>query len=940
MVDAPKKTRPRLFLIDGYALIYRAYFAMISRPLSTTQGENTSAAFGFTRFLMKIRDDHEPDYLGVVLDAGTSERATLYPEYKATREKMPTDLEASIPRIREIMRGFRVPVIELPDHEADDVIGTLAVHAAAAGLEAVIVSGDKDFYQLIQDGICLLNPGRGGQAMVEEEWVDARNASERLGVTPERVVDYLSLIGDASDNIPGARGIGPKTAIHLIEQYGPVEEVLAHADEVSGKRAREALKASDADIRLSKRLVTIRTDLPVELDLDALRVQEPDAERLRRIFVELEFHTLARDLGETAKEKAAAIERDFRTVDTIDAMNEAVAAVRAAGRVAVSVEPSDIAPLRGHIIGVALASAPGRAWYLPFGHRRPGVLDLEGVQVRNLPPLPARARRDRGAGFGLHGEAEGVVRTASPLRPLIELLEDPAIDKIGHDLKAELLRLRRSGVTLGGMSFDTEIASYVLDPGRREQLLDSLALQHLGQRLVTRIDLCGKGKDEVPLEECDVEAARDYVAGKADTALRLHERFAPELVETGLERLYREIEMPLIPVLAEMEWHGIRIDTDFFHEMAEKLARELKLIEEEIFKIAGEEFNINSTPQLRTVLFGKLDLPVLRKTKTGPSTDASVLEELAAAGHDLPRLLLEFRQLDKLKGTYVDALPAQINPETGRIHTRFSQTVAATGRLSSSDPNLQNVPIRTEQGAEIRKGFIPADGFLFLSADYSQIELRIMAHLSGDPTFVEAFQQGIDIHRQTASIVFGVPIDAVPSDMRAAAKTVNFATLYGIGPFALSKQLGTSVAEARVFIESYFAKLPGVRRYLDEQIQKARDLGYVETLVGRRRYIPEIRARNFNIRQFGERAATNAPVQGSAADIIKIAMIRIHDDLVRTGSRARMLLQVHDELVFEVPEAEIDTARARVVELMEDAFELDVPLRVEAGAGRSWWECK
>ncbi len=916
MVAPPKKTLPRLFLIDGYALIYRAYFAMINRPLTTTYGENTSAAFGFTRFLMNIREDHEPDYVAVVLDAGTSARVERYPAYKATRAKMPTDLEASLPRIRDIMKAFRVPIIELRNHEADDVIGTLALRAAEQGLEAVIVSGDKDFYQLIRPGISLLNPGRGGQAMVEEEWVDTRNASERLGVPPDQVVDYLALIGDASDNIPGAPGIGPKTAIQLIEKYGQVEQIIAHVDEIPGKRPREAIQTAAADIRLSKELVTIRDDLPIELDLEALVVRDPDTERLRDIFVELEFHSLAKDLGAPVKQ-AAVEERDYRIADTVELVTEAVDAARAAGRFALAVESSAATPMRGAIVGLAIGLESGTAYYLPLSHRSPGVLELDSGQTRNLPAL-----------------------TSSVMRPLADLLTDPTVDKIGHNLKGDLLLLRRTGVELAGIAFDTEIASYVIDPGRREQRLESLALQHLGHKAITREDVCGKGRDVMPIADCPVESVRNYVAERADLSLRLYDRFKDELGTEDLQRLFRDVEMPLLPVLAHMEWAGIRIDRDFFAQLQVKLERDLRLIEEEIYKVAGEEFNINSTLQLRTILFDRLQLPVVRKTKTGASTDATVLEELAEEGHALPRLILEFRQLDKLKGTYVDALPLQINPETGRIHTSFSQTVAATGRLSSSDPNLQNIPIRSEVGAEIRKGFIPADGHRFLAADYSQIELRVMAHFSGDPAFVEPFRTGIDIHRQTASLVFDVPIEQVTSSMRAAAKTVNFATLYGIGPFALSKQLGTSSAQAKQFIEQYFAKLPDVRRYLDEQIAMARELGYVQTITGRRRYIPEIRSRNFNIRAFGERAATNAPVQGSAADIIKIAMIRIHHALRDRDIGARMLLQVHDELVFEVPDARMEETRSLVQSLMEQAFPLRVPLEVATGVGASWFECK
>jgi DNA polymerase-1 len=594
-----------------------------------------------------------------------------------------------------------------------------------------------------------------------------------------------------------------------------------------------------------------------------------------------------------------------------------VAAVKEAGRVAIEVIGSHADAMRGEIVGIGLATEPGRAWYLPFAHRRPGVLDLEGVQTRNLPAL-----------------------TGEEMSSLVAVLTDPGITKIGHDLKRSVLLLRRAGVILGGVAFDTQIASYVIDASRREHDLASLALQHLKIRRLAAEEVRGKGKDEIPPGEVEIVIARDWVAEVPDLALRLEAIFAPDLERANAQPLFDDIEMPLLDVLADMESAGIRIDAEFFRKQQVKLGRELKLIEEEIYKVAGEAFNINSTPQLRTILFEKLELPVLRKTKTGASTDASVLEELAASGHQLPRLILEFRQIDKLKGTYVDALPLQVNAVTKRIHTSFSQTVAATGRLSSSDPNLQNVPIRTQTGAELRKGFIPADGFLFLGADYSQIELRILAHMSGDPVMGDAFRKGIDVHRQTAALVFGVDIEAVTSDMRAAAKTVNFATIYGIGPFALSQQLGTSVAEAKTFIQNYFARLPDVRRYLDEQIEKARKLGFVETLSGRRRYIPEVHAKNWNIRQFGERAATNAPVQGTAADKIKIAKMRNHAAHAERASRARMLLQGHDEHDFEVPEGEIEETTAQVRQIMESAFALDVPLEVATGIGTTWYDCK
>jgi DNA polymerase I len=520
------------------------------------------------------------------------------------------------------------------------------------------------------------------------------------------------------------------------------------------------------------------------------------------------------------------------------------------------------------------------------------------------------------------------------------VLEDPAVGKAGHDLKYTLLALRRAGVRLDGIEFDAMLASYLLEPGRREHDLDSLALQHLGHSPMSLEDLCGAGRNAVPIAECAVDQVRTFACEKADIALRLRDRFEPDLEAHKLDPLFRDVEMPLVPVLADMETAGIRIDRDFFGDLSGRLGRDLERIQDEIFKEAGGEFNISSTPQLREVLFDRLNLPVLKRTKTGASTDASVLEELALEGHRLPSLILEYRQLEKLRNTYVDALPQLVSSETGRLHTSFNQAVAATGRLSSSDPNLQNIPIRTETGAELRKGFIPEEGFRFLSADYSQIELRVLAHLSGDPTFVQAFRADEDIHRQTAALVFAVDVADVSPRMRDAAKTINFATIYGIGPFALSKQLGTTVQEARTFIDNYFERLPDVRAYLDRQIERAYTDGYVETLTGRRRYIPEVKSKNYNVRQFGERAATNAPVQGSAADIIKMAMIDIHRALQERADGTRMLLQVHDELLFEIPEAHVDATRGLVTERMENAFSLAVPLKVESGVGGNWFECK
>jgi DNA polymerase I len=940
-LQLPEKTRPRLYLVDGYALIYRAFFALISRPLISSRGENTSAAWGVTKFLLKIIEQHEPDYFGVVFDAGMSQRHELYPAYKATREKMPTELEASIPRVRAIIEAFHIPVLELAGYEADDVIGTLARQALEAGLETVIISGDKDFYQLIRDGVCLLNPGRGGPAAVDEEWVDLGNAHERLGVPPERVVDYLGLIGDSSDNVPGVPGIGPKTAIQLIEQFGPLEEIVQRAAEISGKRPREALLANPEQALLSKRLVTIGTDLPIELDLDALRRQEADRERLRQLFLALEFHSLVRDYAAPESKPAAEKKVAYNVVQTPEQVVRLVERIRGLGRVSVDTETTGTDPMRADLVGISIAVEPGEGYYLPFGHIRAAAEAHEEAMLAT------------GAGNGGRGEEPSLFSQppqepalnlpailSAELRSLVEMLEDPEVAKIGQNLKYDLLVLRRAGITLRAIDFDTMVASYLLDPGRREHGLDALALQHLDHTTITYEEVTGKGRSQVSFAEVALERCRDYACEDADIALQLAELFAPQIKELQLEDLFRRIEIPLVEVLADMEWAGIRIDGPFFEELRVRLASQLAVLEQRIHEAAGTTFNINSNPQLREILFDRLGLPVIRKTKTGPSTDASVLEALAAQGHELPILLMEYRQLDKLQGTYVTALPRQVNPETGRLHTSFNQTVASTGRLSSADPNLQNIPIRTELGAEIRRGFIPAEGHLFVAADYSQIELRILAHYSGDPAFVDAFQRGEDIHRQTAALIFGVDAAAVTREMRDRAKTVNFAVIYGIGSFSLAQKLGISNAEGREFIDHYFERFPGVRRYLDAQIELAREQGFVQTLTGRRRYIPEISSRNFNIRSFGERVATNAPIQGTAADLIKIAMIDIHRAFREQRSGAKMLLQVHDELLVETPIAEVESTLAVLRERMEGAAELTVPLVVETGVGASWLECK
>ena len=1036
---------PRLFLVDGYALIYRAFFALISRPLTTSRGENTSAAWGIANFLQRLIATHKPEYLGWVHDSGTSFRTEQYAAYKGTREKLSEGLQADfdrgMERICELLAAYRVPILSLPGYEADDVIGTLAEQGAASGVNVVIVSGDKDFQQLVQPHVWLLNPGRGGPASVEEQWVGLTNATERLGVPPERVVDYLALVGDSSDNVPGVPGIGDKTARELVNELGSLEEILAKAEGITKKRPREALLAHPDQARLSRRLVTIHRDLPIALDLSRLKVQEPDHARLKQLYIELEFTSLVKEHAPAAPERAEE-RRTYTTVDTLQALGRMVARARKARHIAVDTEtvidpgsPIKVDPLRSTLVGISIALAPGEAYYLPLRHRtwqRPqeelalggpdgsadggdggdGVppvdasgdraptdapedhgLELGGdeivpsqatggdgmvareteeganVEVGGGPPAAGAAKKkpakkkaaaksaptpeQLGIAGRMLAERTYPAKNLPPLdapemAPLRELLEDVTVRKTAQNAKYDVLAFRRAGVSLRGLDFDTMLASYVLDPGRRSHGLDVLALEFLDYKMTSYEELCGRGRSQLPFDAVPVDAARDYSCEDADVTLRLRAFFEPLLERQGVEELFRDIEVPLVEVLAEMEWNGIAIDVEWFRSLKERFQKERERVEQEIYAEAGEEFNINSNPQLRTILFEKLKLPSRKRTATGPSTDASVLQELADEGHALPQLLMEYRELFKLEGTYLDALPAYVHPNDGRLHTSFSQTVASTGRLSSSDPNLQNIPVRRELGRDIRRGFVPRKGWMLLAADYSQIELRLLAHLSGDPAFVAAFNAGGDIHRQTASIIFDVPVDQVTPEMRGRAKTINFATIYGQGPHALSRQLKISNAEARDFIQRYFERFRGIKEYLDSRVEFAREHGYVETIFKRRRYIPELRDRNFNIRAFGERTAANSPIQGSAADLIKIAMIRI-DRALRAGDggaqpaggwQTKMLLQVHDELVFEVPKPELDEVTALVKREMENAVQLSVPLVVETGAGTNWLETK
>ncbi len=915
---------PRLFLIDGYALIYRAFFAMLARPLTTSRGENTSVAWGIANFLVRLADRHRPDYVAWVHDAGTSFRHQRFPDYKATRQKLgeelQQDFDRSITRVEALLAAFRVPLVAVPGYEADDVIATLAGQAASRGVDVIVVSGDKDFYQLIGPRVSLLNPGRGGPGAVEERFVTETNAAERLGVPPEQTVDFLALVGDSADNVPGVAGVGEKTAQKLLQEYGSLDAVLAHASDVTARRVREALERDADRARLSRELVSLHRDVPVALDLDALAARSPDRAALLPLLADLEFHALVRSLGEEAPSAEPAA-RDagpavrYEVADTAAAVAEVVERARAAGRFALDTESTALDPMRAELVGLSIAVAPGQVWYLPFGHRPSGDM-LEHAEVRNLPPL-----RDPALGA------------------LAALLGDAAVAKVGHNIKYDWLVLRRAGVELRGVAFDTMIASFMIDPGKRSHALDALALEQFNIRMRTYQEVVGKGRSERSFAEVATREAADYCCADSDYTLRLVARLEPTLADHRLTPLFTDVEIPLIGVLADMEWEGIAIDVAHFARLTARMREELVQLEGAIHREAGVPFNVNSTPQLRHVLFEKLQLPVVKRGKTGASTDADVLEELAAAGHAVPRLLLEYREISKLLSTYLETLPAEVNPATGRIHTSFNQIGAATGRLSSNDPNLQNIPVRSPRGEAIRRGFVPRPGHALVVADYSQIELRLLAHLSGDPAFVEAFRAGGDIHRQTAALIFGVAPSGVTPEQRARAKTINFATIYGQGAHSLGRQLGISREEAQRFIDGYFARFDGVRAFLDRTVAEARERGYVETIFGRRRYIPDLKDKNFNIRNAAERTAKNSPLQGSAADLIKVAMLRVAEAL-RGGFQSRLLLQVHDELVLEAPEGEVERVSALVKSCMEGAASLRVPLVADVGSGANWLDAK
>ncbi len=902
----PRPGRPRrpfLVLVDGSSYLYRAFHAM--PPLTTSRGEPTGAVYGVVNMLRRLLKEYDPRYVAVVFDApGKTFRDELYAAYKAHRPPMPEELAAQIAPLKEIIAALGLPIVEVPGVEADDVIGTLARRAAAAGWEVLVSTGDKDMAQLVDERIRLVNT-------MTDTYYDRAAVIERFGVPPERIVDWLALVGDSSDNIPGVPGVGPKTAAKWLQQYGSLEEIVRRAEEIPGKAGENLRAARAAGLELARALVTIRHDLDLPVELEDLERRAPASRRLRDLYRRLEFKQwlaeLERDEPAAAAAEAAAYGAGYETVTEEAALTRWIERLRAAGEFAFDTETTDLDAISAELVGVSFACAPGEAAYVPLAHRYPGA--------------PAQIARERALAL---------------LKPL---LEDTAVGKICQNAKYDLVVLAGLGIALAGLRDDTMLESYVLDPSATRHDMDSLALKYLGYKTLKYEEVAGKGKHQIDFGAVPLAQATAYAAEDADVTLRLHRVLRPRLAEhPGLERVYREIEMPLVPVLARMERHGVMIDAERLRRQSEEIARRLERMEQEIFAAAGERFNLGSPKQIQEVLFEKLKLPVLKKTPTGqPSTAEEVLAELAL-DYPLPALILEHRGLAKLKSTYTDKLPQMIHPRTGRVHTSYNQAVAATGRLSSSEPNLQNIPVRTEEGRRIRQAFVAPPGWRLMSADYSQIELRIMAHLSGDANLIHAFAHGRDIHRVTAAEVFGVPLDHVSEEMRRHAKAINFGLIYGMSAFGLARQLRIPREAAEAYIERYFARYPGVKAYVERTREQARTQGYVETLFGRRLYLPEIRVSNQARRAAAERAAINAPMQGTAADLIKLAMIAVDRWIAAAGSRIKMIMQVHDELVFEVPEEEVEHARREVRRLMEGVATLSVPLVVDIGLGSNWDE--
>ena len=900
----PKKA----VLIDGNSLAYRAFYALPD-TMKTASGITTNAVYGFTTMLLKVLDK-KPDYIAIAFDtAAPTFRHKQYAQYKATRQKAPPTLYEQMPLVRKMAKAFGIPIFELDGFEADDIIGTLAKKAEKHGFNVDIVTGDLDTLQIINDKIKVLATRKGLSDIVT---YDADEVKNRFGITPEQMVDFKSLKGDASDNIPGIKGIGEKTATDLLQKFGTLENLLKNVDQVESPKLREKIKMGIKDARESKELATIVTDVPIDIDIDSSKKFELDMSKVLPLFEEFEFNSLVKKYSEqpnlfTVEKKREALKEanvNYVTVDSKEKLDTLVKELVSSEGFAFDTETTGRNPLEVDLVGLSFSIRPDSAYYIPVGHNKGEQLKLDEV--------------------------------IAALKPV---LENKSIKKYGQNLKYDIEVLYNNGIIVRNLSFDTMIAAYTLDPTGKMGL-KNLAHGLLGKKMIEITELIGTGAKQITLAEVDIEPVSDYACSDADVTLQLVPVLKQNITKEKLNSLFDNIEMPLIEVLASMEENGVSIDKDKLKEMSIELETEMKRLETQIFAISGEVFNINSPKQLQNILFEKLKLPIIKKTKTGASTDAEVLDELAVH-FEIAKRLLDYRQLQKFKSTYIDVLPTLVNPKTGRIHTSFNQTVTVTGRLSSSNPNMQNIPAKGKMAKRIREAFVPAKkGWKILGADYSQIELRILAHLSGDPVFTKAFNEDLDIHKATAAEVFDVPLNEVTDEMRDKAKVVNFGIIYGMSDFGLSKSLKIKKTEAAKYIDKYFTKHAGVKKFIDEVIAQAKKDGYVCTLLGRKRPLPDINNPNMGLRNFAERTAINTPVQGTAADIIKVAMINIHNQLIANKLKTKMILQVHDELVFEVPDKEVTEVRELVEHEMVNAVKLNVPVKVHIGAGGSWAETK
>jgi DNA polymerase-1 len=905
-----------LYLVDGSSYIYRAYYAI--RHLSSPIGFPTNAIYGFIQMLLKLLKDHDPRHVAVIFDAGRiTFRTDLYPEYKANRAAMPDDLRQQVGPIREVVRAFNIPALELAGYEADDIIGCLAARHSATGGRVVVVTGDKDLMQIVTERVTLLDTMKDKQSGIPE-------VIERFGVGPELVPDILGLAGDSSDNIPGVPGIGEKTAIKLIQEFGSMDQLLERAGEVKGKNG-EKLREFREQALLSRRLATIECNVPLEINPDDLIAREPDTPVLNAFFKQYGFTTLIKEL--TAQ--ATLSTESYRTIVTAEELETLALALERAGEFAFDLETTSLDPRVAEIVGLSFSFHEHEAYYIPVGHA-----------ILSRSPHSG----ETGTLFSSHHEKEealqpGQLPRQAVLQRLQPIFENPNLTKVGQNIKFDMQVLANNGVQVNGVGFDTMLASYVLNPARSGHGLDALAIEHLGHKMISYSEVTGKGKGQVNFSHVEIEPASAYACEDADATWLLRQKFGPLLTEFGLEGLFRTVEMPLVPILSEMENHGVLLDTAMLDGLSKDFAARLAELEGRIFELAGGPFNLNSPKQMGEVLFERLDLKTGKKTKgkTGWSTDNEVLSALAEE-HEIARLILDYRGVSKLKSTYTDALPRLVSRRTGRVHTSYNQTVTNTGRLSSSDPNLQNIPVRTDEGRLIRHAFIAPPGHVILSADYSQIELRVLAHLSGDQVFCHAFANDEDIHTRTASEVFGLFPEMVTSEMRRQAKTINFGIIYGQGAFSLAKQLGIARKTAEEFIAAYKERHSGAVAFLDSCIRQAEETGSVITILGRRLPIPDIRSTNGNVAAFARRNAINYPIQGSAADIIKCAMIRVDKRIRAEGLRSRLVMQVHDELVFEVPEAELLAMELLVEEEMSHAVEARVPLKVDISYGANWSE--